>query len=442
MKHKTLGAWLLGLCLISPHVWSAENFDFTTLQQLFNQYKRQQAYDYARQYLDDKEGDPYFDYYYGVSAIDSGHASQGVFALERVLLVFPEDHVARLELARGYFILEEYARSRQEFDRVLASKPPRGVVETAQRYLDMIRLREARYRTTSSGYLELGFGSDSNVNSGIDESNSLVQAQILSNDAVGQDDSFSSVTAAWQNTHPFAPGWMLNSAITGNLRKNQDFDQYDGATGTVQFGVSRISKQSRYKSELMLQQYNLDGDKYRSLSALNLEWLRSLGEQSKISTTLLYAALEYPDQSYRDSSLINLTLGYQTNFNVPMSPTFFSSLTLGTEQAKNDDQSGALENTERDIVGARLGLLLNFTPRLGLQTSASWQNSSYAQQQIVLTTVDTRDDDFISADINLLWLFSRNWRLDTRVAWSENTSNLDVYSYDRRLLSMHLNYSF
>ena len=29
-----------------------------------------------------------------------------------------------LELARGYFILEEYARSRQEFETVMQANPP------------------------------------------------------------------------------------------------------------------------------------------------------------------------------------------------------------------------------------------------------------------------------------------------------------------------------
>ena len=40
------------------------------------------------------EGDGNFDYIYGVAAIDTGHASEGVFALERVLIQFPGDSKA------------------------------------------------------------------------------------------------------------------------------------------------------------------------------------------------------------------------------------------------------------------------------------------------------------------------------------------------------------
>ena len=71
------------------------------------------AFSYAQKHRAEQEGDPDFDFYYGVAAIDTGNVSQGVFALERVLAVQPNNHAARLELARGYFILEEYARARE-----------------------------------------------------------------------------------------------------------------------------------------------------------------------------------------------------------------------------------------------------------------------------------------------------------------------------------------
>lgn len=259
-------------------------FNQPTLQSLFESYKRQAAYDYARQHLDAMEGDPYFDYIYGVSAIDSGHASQGVFALERVLMNFPEDHVARLELARGYFILEEYPRARQEFEQVLEASPPPGVVKTTENFLDQIRLKEARYKTTSNGYVEITLGSDSNVNSGVDEDNLTLIT--LSGDSLGQDDTFSSLAASYQVTHPFAAGWMLNASLTASLRKNADLSQFDTNTTTLQAGVTRLYKDSRFKTSLLFQDYDLDSNNYRSLSGLNFEWFNALTQKSSMTTTL------------------------------------------------------------------------------------------------------------------------------------------------------------
>ena len=81
------------------------------LKQLFDSGDSQAAYDYALSEISKYEGDPTFDYYYGAAAIDIGEANEGVYALERVLVSQPNNHAARLELARGYFILQEYTRS-------------------------------------------------------------------------------------------------------------------------------------------------------------------------------------------------------------------------------------------------------------------------------------------------------------------------------------------
>lgn len=50
-------------------------------------------------------GDPLFDYFYGVAAVEVGHPTAGVLALERVLLNDPNNDLVRLELARAYLSL-------------------------------------------------------------------------------------------------------------------------------------------------------------------------------------------------------------------------------------------------------------------------------------------------------------------------------------------------
>jgi tetratricopeptide (TPR) repeat protein len=163
MIHSIRCTILVSALFFSQLIYASAEYKLQTLQTLFNNYQRQAAYDYASRYVRQMEGNVYFDYFYGVSAIDSGHASQGVFALERVILLAPADHVARLELARGYFILQEYARARKEFERVISTNPPPGVNQTTQRFLALIRLREAKYRTTSNGFVALSIGHDSNI---------------------------------------------------------------------------------------------------------------------------------------------------------------------------------------------------------------------------------------------------------------------------------------
>ncbi len=97
-------------------------------------------------------GNPAFDFHFGVAAIDSGHAGEGVLALERYVVNFPGNNAARLELARGYFVMGDDQRAREEFNGVLGTKPPAAVVANIERFLDSLRSRES----TCSGTATLG----------------------------------------------------------------------------------------------------------------------------------------------------------------------------------------------------------------------------------------------------------------------------------------------
>ncbi|VAW65048.1 hypothetical protein MNBD_GAMMA11-2068 [hydrothermal vent metagenome] len=450
MKNHVSLALKLFTLLISSLIFSAhadentsevtQSYSHEYLKQLFNSFRRQQAYAYASQFLGELEGNPEFDYIYGVAAIDTGHASKGVFALERVVLAFPSDHVSRLELARGYFILEEYPRAREEFETVLRISPPQQVKDTAMGYIDQISLREARYKTISSGFIEIAMGTDSNVNSGPENTDLLIVN--LAPDSLGQDDVFTDFAAAWQITSPLSPGWLINSAITGAFRFNQELDEFNTATGTLQLGVARIFKHSRYKAGLIYQQFNLDGNDYRTLSGVNLEWNYSLNQKSRLISILQYARLDYATFAINNSNLITLSMGYNYAFNGPLSPLLFTSVNYSAESARETSQD-ARANTEREILGARAGTVLTLSSNLALQLSASYQNSQYAAAQTFGGFNNAiRDDAYTTADINLLWVFTRGWRLDTKFSYLDNRSNVEIYNYSRTMLSLSLNHSF
>jgi len=416
-------------------------FDSKLLQSLFENYKRPQAYSYAKQHQAEMEGDPYFDYLFGVSAIDTGHASEGTFALERVLLVFPEDQVARLELARGYFILQEYSLARESFRAVLEKEPPAMVRDTALAYLDKIRVSESRYRPTHNGYFELSLGNDDNVNAGVDESASLQFSNLLDSESFGQDDNFTSLAGAWGYTHPLSPGWLFESTLSANVHKNQELSQFDTATGTLQFGIAHLQASSKYKAELITQQFNLDGNKYRTLNGFNLNWQHTLSEQSSFNTSLQYAQLDYPDLEVKNSDLITLGMNYTHAFATFLQPLLFTTFSLGTETAEDDTNLATQSETERDIISLRLGLVLSFTNTLALQTAIGTQNSTYAAAS-ALQPETKREDDYNTADLNLIWAFSRKWRLDTRYAHTKNSSTDDLRNYERKIINMTVNYTF
>lgn len=76
------------------------------------------AYELLAPLAEAREGEPEFDYVFGIAALDAGFVTEAVFALERVLAMDPGNDVARAEIARAYFLLGETETAKQEFNTV------------------------------------------------------------------------------------------------------------------------------------------------------------------------------------------------------------------------------------------------------------------------------------------------------------------------------------
>lgn len=61
-----------------------------------------------------RAGEPRFDYLMGVAALDAGHATRAVFALERVVQRDPQDMLARAELGRAYLAVGDATAAREQ----------------------------------------------------------------------------------------------------------------------------------------------------------------------------------------------------------------------------------------------------------------------------------------------------------------------------------------
>lgn len=410
------------------------------LQALFDSGDVKRAYDYAAANVMQYEGDPGFDYYYGISAIDTGHASEGVFALERVLTVQPDNHAARLELARGYFILEEYARAREEFEAILGVDPPPDVTEKIYGYLDAIRLQEGRYTTTQNAYVELGYGTDSNVNSGPDITSFNIGTLTVPLDKASQeqDDTFSEITLNYGINTPVTIGTSFYASANGNAHLNSDQGEFDTSTLTVNSGFQFLRAQDAYTIDVTAQQFNLDGEDYRFLIGLNTNWRRHLSQQATLQAFLQLAQQEFDGQESRDVDTVSLGVSYSKRFNIILSPVFFSSLHLAQDSPKLGTDT-AKQNSERDYYGARFGAILSTSARSSTKLSINYQASEYGLADPLTGSI--REDDYLNAAVDFTYLVNRNWSMFARASSTKNDSNNSLYEYDRTILSLNIRYA-
>jgi len=413
--------------------------DLTPLKSLLSSGQAEKAYEFASTEMTDSEGIPEFDYYYAIAAIDSGHANEGVFALERVLSLDPDNYAARLELARGYFILEEYARARQEFETVLTVSPPKDVISSVNLYLDAITVKEERYKTTQSSFVDFGFGSDSNANSGpsIDSYDIGIFTVVLDADSREQDDTFAELKLGYNVSTPISPGILYFLTLNADSHNNNDNSQYDTQAYTLDTGLKFHKGKNLFTFDIFAQQLQLNRDDYRILTGLNSSWLNNLTQKSALQLYLQLSTQNYDQLPTRDVSSVLLGGSYSQKISTHYSPVLIAGLYLAQDDPKLNTDA-ARESTERDYFGVKLATILGLSDKLSAQLSLRYQDTEYGM--LSSFTGKTRRDDHFTQTLKFTWRLERRWELSAKASLIKNESNVELYEYDRTVLSTNLRY--
>jgi len=408
---------------------------------LLEQGRAAEAYALGRKHPEEL-GKPEFDFYFGVAAVDTGHAGEGVLALERYIIRFPDNDRARLELARGYFVLGEMVRAREEFDAVARKNPPPGVQATIDRFMDQIQSQETRYSTTATGYVEIGGGYDSNVNSGV--GNPLINVPTLGTVQLAQagvksGSSFMHLGAGGNFSYPIAPGMALvgGASYEGKLHENGFDQQFDQYALNAQGGVSYIKDKDLWRAQLHLSTLYVDYNRFRDFMSLAGEWHRQLDEFNRIWVSGTYGRLQYPASPVRDADLYGGSVGWRRAFVGAMQPVF--ELAAGYAEERNDF-SPVRNDLSRDIYIARGSLALTPAAQWGLSVGATYTKSRFKAADPLFAA--TRDDDYWGLELGVSYRLTRKVTLRGDYQRSDNQSNISLYQYRRDIFTVRARYEF
>ena len=424
---------ILGCFLLSTSYSFA---DVGEIQVLLDSDKAEQAYVLANTYLEEFEGDPAFDFSYGVAAIDSGNPSEGVFALERVLLIEPDNHLATLELARGYFFLEQYDLAHQLFTDVLTLNPPALVQARIHSYLNQIIQRTQVAETRFKGFLELWAGYDSNINSGPDTEPNVV---ILSNDALSQSDQYNQVRVSGSVDHAYAESGSLFFSGGVDMRYYHTEREQDYKNFNLAGGHRWNAGQQQYQLGFSVQKYILDGENYRDLLGVNFGWNKQLNSHSILRTSLSINDLTYDQSPYKDSTQVTLSSNYLYAGSSSWNPIWFAGVFVGDESPETD---GVLANAEvdRKFYGMSAGVQLSPSANLTMTPSIVYQASRYRGDDWIYNV--KRSDDYSALNLNAEWGLQKNWTLMMNYNYAVADSNIELYKYDRQQVMFGLRYNF
>ena len=409
------------------------------LKALVEQGRSKEAYDLGTRHPESL-GESDFDFFFGVAAVNAGHAGEGVLALERYLLRFPANTVARVELARAYFVLGEDVRAREEFQNVLRDQPPPNIQTTVERYLDAIRARESRYQTTASFYLEAGGGIDSNVNGGVGGANinlPVLGNVTVSNAGVRKGDNFTHLAAGGQISHPISPGVAIFGSIGFESKGDSSQTAFDLLNSAVNGGVSYLKDKDLYRVSLSQNTLTVENDRFRTVTGGNFEWNHQLDELQSLQASLLSAKFEYPSANQvRNADYLGGGMTYRRAFvTTPWQPV----LSLGGNYAEERNKQQR-PDLGRNLSGVRFGLGLSPDAKWSLNMGLGYQESKYNGPDALLAV--SRRDAYLSYDLSAVYLINRNMSVRGELMLSDNRSNISLYKFTRDVLAVKFRYEF
>lgn len=408
------------------------------IKALLEKGKARDAYQSGKAHPD-QLGNPEFDFFFGIAAIDTGHSAEGVLALERYVLNVPGDTRARLELGRGYFMEGDDARARDEFTALLALNPPENVKTAIHRYLDAIKAREEKYKTTASAYVEAGLGYDDNVNSGVAGADIVLPllgpVQVI-DAGVKRGDVFSVLAAGGQVSKPVAPGVNLFGAAQAESRLHQSEDTYDLGSLGASAGIGWREKENLWRGSLFASTLSVDNARYRDIGGATAEWHRQLDEQRSFYLFGQYAQLSYAGfNQVRDSDFQAAGGGYRQVFALPWQPVLTLAANFGKErnQENRDDLS-------RHVHGLNLALGLAPAPKWGVAAGLAYQRSDYDARDPFLDVA--RQDGYTALNLSATYFMQPHLSIRGELSGARNQSNLELYQYTRNSAALKLRYDY
>lgn len=422
------------VALASPAL--AQEPDLARAEELVRAGRYAEAYALLEPFEERMAGDLKFDYLLARAALESGKPSKASFIYERILAIEPNYVGVRLEMGRAYLALNDYARAKLEFETVLRfDNLPPDLREQAQIYARAAdRFLEGR-RLVGYGYAEVGLGWDSNPLSSPTIRSLQTAAGPIPLPGT-QSATYLGITAGGEGIYALTNRWSIYAGGDGRMRTYSDvsvanFQSLDGRMG-VGYADGRFNARLGGTGGY----YWLDDTNTRAAWGGSADVRYLLDNRDQLTVNAAATRFEYipPGLKVNNFNLFAGAVGWLRSFRE-------GRAALGvTATGGYEDATGGRIDGNTPFYGGRLTLQGALTDTVGafLLGGAAWRD-----YQTFNTLFDTkRRDALYDVTAGVTWSFATGWSLRPQVVYLKNTSNIDLYDYDRTDVSVNLRRDF
>lgn len=425
-KITALALSCLLLSLSTPSMAITEEEAVKELNTLVTAKQYKQAYDLANEYVMDFGGEPRFDYLMGLAAYHLNLFEESVFAFERAVIVKPKWASARFELAKAYYKADNQAASKAELVKLKNESKDPEFTKKLDVYIDRVNDSMMSKRRQFKQILSITGGWDSNVNSGTSEEfvfiSQLGTSIPLSAESKEKQDSVLNLSYMATYQEPFSQKSLLIGSI-GLFKVDY------GDTPTFE----------------------------RSMADLGLRWQDEMGDFI-YQVGMFYRPMLLDSTHYRDQ------YGYFTNWTLPIDVNWSARFDVGFGKvdsqispeldvrdvyaaasasyrtgkwqhnftANHTDIRSVLPSTKHNSYHFyKLDYKANYilTQRQMLSFDLQWQKYNYDVVHPVFGSV--RNEDFVMTGVGWRYLYNDWIMLQANYRYSDKSSNVSIYGYER-----------
>lgn len=423
----------------------AETDPLIEAEKLIRQGNFAAAYKMLEPLETERAGDVNFDYLLGVAGVESGNATRGVFALERVLAIDPNHKDARAEIAKAHFLLGETDTSKAEFNNVLNENPDAQTKKVIEGLLTSIAKLEGT-TTTYAGYLDFGLGWDSNVSSAPNIASVQLAAGVpifggliipLDKSSREQSDHFINFGGGASFRHPFNDELAMFGSVSAANRVNGAKHAFDTESLDLSTGLDyRPNPENAFTLAVQDGHFSLDDEGFRHAYGASLQWLHNIDARNQAGVYGQFSRLHYMNNSIRDADRGIVGINFGHVFAGDLKPVLYASLYGGREETRKE----SVNFLSQDIVGVRTGGQLSFNSQWQGFASLAYESRDNDENDPAFGP--KRRDNQYDASLGVRYSPMRDLTIKPQFSYTKNDSNIPIDSFDRRVISISVRKDF
>ena len=310
---------------------------------------------------------------------------------------------------------------------------------SVEQYVKAAEARAQAKRTLLNGYVEVGFGRDSNIGSATGSALLTLPGAgaYVPTPPMGQQtaDNYATVGLGGEVNHQLTDQWSLYAG--GDLRGRAYQTYTDPSTGSldVRGGASYSGGAWLIRGGLTAGQYWMKNDRLRDSLGVTADWRMAHESGSQVSAGVsVVKAMYVPIQAKQDATTTTLNLGWLTSLG---DGTTVLSI---TGSVGNENAVGGRDDGDRRFWGPRIFVQKTFNDVLGGYISAGATFSDYAAVNPLY--LFSRSETLYDLALGLTWAVAKGVSVRPQLSYIKNNSNAELYSYDKTDLSVNVRFDF